>query len=230
MDYTLKRRTKMALSKVLPDSLRWQYLTWLPKINTWRRQHTENYPLFSNRYELYDYVQKEYASTGCIEYMEFGVFKGDSIKYWAGINQNPDSKFYGFDTFTGLPELWRNFERNVAKNTFDVNGEFPKTDDKRISFVKGIFQDTLDPFLENYKPTKKQLLINHDSDMYTSTLYTLTRLNSLIKPGTILIFDEFASALHEFRAFDDYVTSYMKKYKVIAVVDDYFTHIAIQFI
>ena len=93
MNYTLKRRVKIALSKMLPDSLRVQYLTWLPKINTWRKEHTEKYPVLPTRYKLYEYIQNEYLKDEGIEYLEFGVFKGDSIKYWGGINKNPNSNF-----------------------------------------------------------------------------------------------------------------------------------------
>lgn len=44
----------------------------------------------------------------------------------------------------------------------------------------------------------------------------LTRANNIIKPGTIIIFDEFYSVMHEFRALEDYCSAYMRNYSVIA--------------
>ncbi len=52
--------------------------------------------------------------------------------------------------------------------------------------------------------------------LYSSTLYVLTLANYIIVPGTIIIFDEFYSTMHEFRALDDYCISYMRSYEVIA--------------
>ncbi|MGD0784513.1 MAG: hypothetical protein ABR969_01725 [Sedimentisphaerales bacterium] len=36
--------------------------------------------LFKDRYELYKYLNNEVINKGCIDYLEFGVYKGDSIK------------------------------------------------------------------------------------------------------------------------------------------------------
>ena len=41
--------------------------------------------------------------------LEFGVFSGRTINHLS--SEYPDLKFYGFDSFEGLPESWRsNFE------------------------------------------------------------------------------------------------------------------------
>ena len=59
----------------------------------------------NNRYLLYDYVNPKEN----IDYLEFGVYKGESIKYWMDINQYENSRFFGFDSFQGLPENWEGF-------------------------------------------------------------------------------------------------------------------------
>lgn len=187
---------------------------------TWRKQYSEDYPVFEKRTEMYDFINNEILSNGTIQYLEFGVYKGESIKYFAEINSDVDSRFIGFDTFTGLPEDWVDFSRTVKTDVFDTGGEVPHTDDTRISFIKGLFQDTLPQFLHDYKPNS-QIVINNDSDIYTSTMYILTFLNKVIAPGSIIIFDEFYSVTHEFRAFIDYCSSYMRSYELIASTKNY---------
>lgn len=48
-------------------------------------------------------------------YLEFGVYKGESLRYWARELKHPDSKLHGFDSFEGLPK------------DFDVNGRYGKS-------------------------------------------------------------------------------------------------------
>ena len=53
-------------------------------------------------------------------FLEFGVFEGNSIQT---ISKNTDNIVYGFDSFEGLPEKWRdgfenNFHRPAAMSVF----------------------------------------------------------------------------------------------------------------
>lgn len=175
------------------------------KLNAWLKQN--NAPAFKDRFALYDYIESEYLKGETIQYLEFGVHEGSSFQKWIKIHSNSASRFVGFDTFTGLPTDWGSY---LPTGHFDTGGNTPVVADERASFVAGLFQDTLPRFLESHV-RKGRLVIHNDSDLYTSTLYTLTMLNDLIVPGTILIFDEFASPLHEFRAWNDYTGSYMRK-------------------
>jgi hypothetical protein len=69
-----------------------------------------------------------------IDYWEFGVFKGESLKWWRSNIPHPKSRFVGFDTFTGLPERWRATEPEGA---FNVYGRLPDIKDSRCSFESG---------------------------------------------------------------------------------------------
>src|SRR5688572_2487354 len=65
---------------------------------------------YSLRYSLYEHVAKSEAlEQAPIDYVEFGVAKGLSFQWWIKKNTNPNSRFYGFDTFEGLPEKWGTF-------------------------------------------------------------------------------------------------------------------------
>ena len=218
MNATLRTRAKQILSKMLPDSRNLTYLAYLPRLETFRKNHVEEYAIYEDRYRLYDYINEVILKIKSIDYIELGVFKGASIKYWASINTDIKSRFYGFDTFTGLPEPWDNFTESKRKGFFETGGEYPEVDDARVSFIQGLFQDTLPAFLKGYT-SNNPLVIHFDCDLYSATLYVLTHANSIIVPGTIILFDEFSSMLHEFRAFEDYCSSYMRSYEIIGASD-----------
>jgi hypothetical protein len=152
-----------------------------------------------------------------IDYLEFGVWKGASLFRWAKLNNNKESRFFGFDTFQGLPEPWDQVSRTLRAGHFDIGGKIPQTSDCRIHFVKGLFQATLPRFLMTFEP-KNRLVIHNDSDLYSSTLYCLTQLDSLLQPSSVVIFDEFSSSSHEFQAFYDYTSAYRRTYTVLGAV------------
>jgi O-methyltransferase len=228
--YKLRTKFKQILSKLVWDNTRIRYLIYLARFEKWRRSREEKFPFFDNRYKLYDYLNEKVIGNEPINYLEFGVSKGESLKYWTDINQNPQSKFWGFDTFFGLPDKWEVFTTTLDKNTFSMNGKPPEINDERISYVIGLFQETLPDFLKNFESTRR-LVIHNDADLYSSTLYTLCQCDNIIKPGTIVIFDEFTSVLHEFRAWEDYCASFMRDYVVIGATKsdyEYFSQIAVE--
>jgi O-methyltransferase len=168
-----------------------------------RRERFSDCPEFEKRIELYSHVASIVGNEP-IDYLEFGVWKGDAIDAWRKLNAAPESRFVGFDTFEGLPEDW---EAGHPKGTFSTQGATPGIDDPRVSFVKGLFQHTLLKFLDETK-FRNRLVINVDCDLYTATLYVLTMLDRYFQPGTIIIFDDFYSMSHEFKAFVDYDRSF----------------------
>lgn len=152
-----------------------------------------------------------------LSYLEFGVYRGDSLRWWLGAISNLESRFIGFDTFTGLPERWRPTE---PAGHFNVNGIVPDVKDPRCSFEVGLFQDTLPAFVARAN-LSSQLVINLDADMFTSTLFVLTSLAPYLKRGDLLFFVEFSCPLDEFRAFEEFVRSFRVKYEVIGAVYGY---------
>jgi O-methyltransferase len=177
--------------------------------------------------DLYLHLNSEVLRNEPIDFLEFGVYQGGSLKYWTEINTNPESRFVGFDSFEGLPENWNLAFRTLKKGHFSTDGLLPGINDPRISYVKGWFQKSLDGFLAEYRP-KGRLLIHIDCDLYTSSMYCLTRLDSILSEGSILLFDDFSGPLDIFRSFQDYVDSYCKKYRVIAARGPYFKELAVE--
>lgn len=193
-------------------------------LKAWIEEHSD-IPVLPDKLELYRFISGKYVCREAINYLEFGVYEGASIRAWAALEDNPRSRFIGFDSFSGLPEAW-GFARE--KGAFDVGGAIPEVRDSRTSFVQGWFQKTLVGFLEKFD-SDKRLVIHNDSDLYSSTAYCLAKLDPIIQPGTIIIFDEFNSALHEFRAWNDYLRAFMRKAKPIAMTARYAEQVAFIF-
>jgi hypothetical protein len=152
-----------------------------------------------------------------ITYLEFGVYRGDSLRSWLAGISDPHSRFVGFDTFTGLPERWRPTE---PAGHFNANGEIPDIRDPRCQFEVGLFQDTLPGFVAR-TDLSGRVVVNLDADMFTSTLFVLTTLAPHLKSGDLIFFDEFSCPLDEFRAFEEFVRSFRVNYQVIGAVYGY---------
>ena len=172
-------------------------------------------PRFPTREEMYRYLQCTVLKDVPIDYLEFGVADGSSLRSWCGINRHAESRLFGFDSFAGLPEDWTE-ER--PKGTFNRGGIPPDIADRRVRFHVGLFQDSLPAFLDSYRPSSR-VVIHNDSDLYSSTLYMLTMMERVNLPDTVVIFDEFWDALHEYRALIDYSTAYRRPFRIIAAAD-----------
>ena len=173
---------------------------------------------YQKRYKLYEYlVETQKLSDEAVDYLEFGVSGGFSFKWWRETNKNPNSRFYGFDTFEGLPENW-----GVVYKKGDMTAGVPVSDDKRVEFVKGLFQDTLPDFLRTHDLAKSRRRIIHlDADLFSATLYALSNMAVHLRPGDILLFDEFNVPNHEFYAYKCFTESFYVKTELLGVVNNY---------
>lgn len=203
---------------LLPDSQYVRMVMHSPKLRSWRAAHTHAAtPHFEHREQLYDHIAANHSAKDLL-FLEFGCASGNSLRYWAQKVTSSEASFVGFDTFTGLPENWRGIGRSVEAGIWDLGGVPPKTDDPRISFVKGLFQETLSDFVAEGDPlgARRPLIVHIDADLYSSTLFVLTYLSRYL-PGAIVIFDEFDCAVDEFRALEDYCSAYRRSYEVLGV-------------
>jgi len=153
---------------------------------------------FANREALWDYCLKTAGDNAPITYIEFGVWQGYSIRHFAEKNKNASSRFIGLDSFEGLPEAWAHLD----KSHFSTGGNIPATNDSRISFIKGWFQNTSAELRERVGDNRPNLIVHYDADLYSSTLFCLTQMDNL-KQSYLAIFDEFPG--HETRALYNYL-------------------------
>ena len=195
-------------------------------VRRWIAEQRGRIPTFENLYDFYRYVDGEVCDGTAIDFLEFGVYKGHSIRFWSQMNHDPESRFIGFDSFEGLPERWK---KDYPKGIHgDVGGVAPQIDDERVSFVKGWFHNTLPGFLNGFT-ARSRLVVHIDCNLHSSTLFTLASLNMLLVSGTVVILDDFPSPTHVFRAFADYTRAFWRSSHPVAMSSDYAAHVAFVF-
>jgi len=165
---------------------------------------------FTSRTSLYTAIASQIQDE-VVLYLEFGVWKGDSLRIWSQLLKNPRSSLHGFDSFEGLPEAWN----QMPKGTFDVKGAIPRFDDPRVVLHKGWFNETLPGMTW---PEHQRLVVNLDADLYSSTRYVLDTLGHDINTGTILVFDEFFDRFNELKAFDEFIESTKMRFRFLGGV------------
>jgi O-methyltransferase len=143
-------------------------------------------------------------------YLEFGVYRGESMRIWSGLLRNPKSNLQGFDSFEGLPESW---DLSAEKGHFATGGAIPVIDDSRVSFYKGWYSETLPRYVP---PAHERLFVNFDADLYSSTRTVLNFLKPHICSGTYIYFDEFQAREHESKAFDEFLSETGWTFRVVA--------------
>ena len=155
-------------------------------------QEQNNYNYFKKFFKSSIFLDKEAIRKFAIEkaiandfdknkfYLEFGVFNGTSINFFAGILKE---KIYGFDSFMGLRENW---EHNL-KGAYDSGGKEPKVR-KNVILVKGLVQETIPKFLSDKKPAIN--FIHMDLDTYESTKFVLEKVKPYLAKKSIIIFDQ----------------------------------------
>jgi hypothetical protein len=127
--------------------------------------------------------QRHSKSQGLV--CEFGVGSGRSLRMTQEILPL-DVEIHGFDTFTGLPQAWG----SEPAGAYSTGGIVPNMEGE-VYFHKGLFSDTIAPFLEELGDDAFLAYANIDCDLYTSTLDILEAFHGRIVEGTILVFDEY---------------------------------------
>ncbi len=173
---------------------------------------------YNKRYAMYKWViEKESLSADAINYLEFGVAEGHSFRWFVQQNNHAASRFYGFDTFTGLPEDFGIYKKGV----FNTNNQVPQIADSRAKFYQGLFQQTVPGFMREWNNQGRNVVMM-DADLYSATLYVLTSIAPFLKKGDLIFFDEFAVPTHEFKAFHDFLQAYMINIELIAAANNYY--------
>jgi len=163
--------------------------------------HLLDAPSFSDRWTLMDYALTQVGPPAHGLYCEFGVWEGSSLNF---IALRAKTTVFGFDSFQGLPEKWRD---QLDKGAFRV-AQLPKVR-PNVVLVKGWFDKTIPDFL--VRRTELASFLHIDCDLYSSTKTVLTLLCNRIQPGCVIVFDEYFNypgwREGEFKAFNEFVQS-----------------------
>lgn len=164
-------------------------------------------PLLGSAVDVFRLALTQAQNTGLV--LEFGVRFGNSIRMLAELAQQP---IHGFDSFEGLPDAWH----HEPKGSYTTKGVLPEVPGN-VTLHKGWFDQTLPEFLQQH--TDDVRLINVDCDIYSSTKTVLALLAPRIKPGTVIVFDEYIGNRHwredEFKAFQEAVDRYGWQYEYL---------------
>jgi hypothetical protein len=154
--------------------------------------------MFKTRVRLWDYALSKISVTGTCA--EFGVWKGESINYFA----KRLSRIYGFDSFEGLREDWKGWDRPAG--SFDLRGRLPQVVEN-VRLIKGWFNDTVPNFL--VRCPEPFAFVHIDCDTFEATEVVLSLIGSHLTAGTVLVFDEYFGyrgwQCGEFKAWNNYV-------------------------
>ncbi|SFW42406.1 class I SAM-dependent methyltransferase [Amycolatopsis australiensis] len=147
--------------------------------------------------------------------LEFGVYSGTTLKIIA--NARGGESVYGFDSFEGLPETWRS---GYPAGTFDMES---LPDVPGAELVVGWFDDVLPGFLEAHPGPVDFLHV--DCDLYSSTKTVLELVGPRLRPGSIVVFDEYFNYSgwqeHEHRAWLEHVEAARLRFEYEAYTVDH---------
>jgi len=168
---------------------------------------------FHLKEDCWEFMASQVDPVGAI--LEFGVYRGWSINFLS--SKLPKSIFFGFDSFKGLPEKWRD---GFKVGAFMVSNFHRLKFNQNVIIIPGLFQETLESFLKIiYLP--RVTIIHIDSDIYSAANYVLTTLKDLIvtqKP--YLLFDEIYNypgfEENEMKAFLEFIYETGLNYEVVA--------------
>lgn len=204
--FNIKSRTKSALESVIANAVSAKDIQRELQRRALREsadyviEHMQNTQSVATVHAVHDVATRAISTPGLV--LEFGVYTGGTLNYIASLL--PDREIYGFDSFEGLPESWRD---GFARGTFAIQ-HLPRVRGN-VHLVKGWFEDTLPLFVNSAVANVAYMHI--DCDLYSSTATIFQHLAQRIVVGTVIVFDEYFNypgwQNGEFRAFQEYLAA-----------------------
>ena len=170
--------------------------------------HMRRARMFQNKFDLLAHAMSIRPSEGHV--MEFGVGSGQTINHIASLT---NGKVQGFDVFSGLPEDWR---PGYPRGSFSGMPSFLR---ENVELVAGLFEDTVPAFMQSVASVS---LMHVDCDLYSSTRTLLKAAAAKLRPGSVLVFDEYLNypgwEQDEFRAFKEFCAAFTVTYRYEGLV------------
>ncbi len=135
-------------------------------------------------------------------YLEFGIYKGFALWMAQQIGQSytgQNFRYFGFDSFCGLPSESEDYKRGYWKAGYyacslETVRQFLHAhgaDFSTLNLIPGWFSSRLFALNQHLFHNLNLNIIVIDSDVYEACKEVLDFFPPLLKPGTIIIFDEF---------------------------------------
>lgn len=172
-------------------------------------EHMQAAMMLRDRFDLLRFALSRAPEQGLV--LEFGVEKGLSLNCLARATART---VHGFDSFQGLPEDWSGTAS--ARGAFDRHGALPKVPGN-VRLHVGWFDATLPAFLA--ETAESVALLHIDCDIYSSTRTVFDMLGDRIRPGTVIVFDEYFNypgwRQHEYKAFQEFCAERGRRYRYL---------------
>lgn len=178
------------------------------------------------------------SSSGTI--LEMGTNNGGSLKYFVD-HLSQAFHLVGFDCFEGLPgswdglpagsikgfggpvELWADEperRREVVAN-LERGITFSRPPQPNVEIESGLFSESVTRYLIRKGWPSDLRLIHFDADLYISTRPVLDTICGALKYRYLILFDEFYSVNHEFKAWIEFVDLYkLSDWRVLSASED----------
>lgn len=171
--------------------------------------------------------------------LELGTNNGGWLKYFVD-RLPPTIRFAGFDCFEGLPEAWDGLPAGSIKGigapaelwSDDPQAKaqiiaqaargiaFPAPPQPNVTIYSGLFSETVPQYLKTNSPQDLRL-VHFDADLYISTRPVLDTLCGALRHRYLVLFDEFYSVNHEFRAWREFTSLFgLDDWRVVATSAD----------
>lgn len=166
-------------------------------------------PSFHDKFALLEHSVNSVPAELKGLYCEFGVYKGETVNF---IASKTPHEVHGFDSFEGLPEVWR---EGFEKGTFALTN-LPEVA-PNVTLHKGWFNESLPVWKQKY--SGPIAFMHMDADLYSSTKCVFDLLADRVVAGTVIQFDEFFNYPGwrdgEYKAFTEFVRDHKIRFEYI---------------
>ncbi|MFF4607838.1 TylF/MycF/NovP-related O-methyltransferase [Streptomyces sp. NPDC001339] len=133
-------------------------------------------------------------------YFEFGCHGARTFRIaYDAFSPLHDFTYVAFDSFEGLPDvtgvdvhgdLWYRGQMCTSEEDFRRLCKRHRIPEEKYRIVKGFYDSTLTPELAAKLGPQHAAVIYIDCDLYASTVPVLSFIKSFLRPGTLIVFDD----------------------------------------
>lgn len=205
-------------------------LGWDQNDNSWHRTELYNRERYLFLELAFDYLFSYGNFGGMADYYEFGCHGANTFRMALSLGRRFSAglEFHAFDSFQGLPSMeadpnhgiagWAGGEMAFERSAFEKAVSTYKSQAMKIHIHEGFYSTTLTESLQRQflSSGRQPGIVNIDCDLVQSYIEVLRFMGPLLRPGSVLYFDEYfvsetrdlasgpRSVIHKFEEESDY--------------------------